>query len=258
MIRSADNIRIVLVQPESPGNVGAVARALKTMGLSELVLVAPICDPRSDHAVALAHNATNVLAAARIVPTLEQALSDTTFSVATTNRIRCQNAPFLTPRQLAPDLLAKSVSHPAAIVFGRESSGLTNAEASLCSIQSTVPAATDVPSLNLAQAVMIYVYELFQASLVHDEETYPWQLASHSEFEQFYAHLGQTLEQLGTRPATTMDNYIARFRRVLSRVPLESRDIRLLHSLLATVNRQAEPAPGIRNSGGSRSAANSG
>ena len=258
VIRSADNIRIVLVQPESPGNVGAVARALKTMGLSQLVLVAPVCDPRSDDALALAHNATDVLAAARIVPTLEQALSDAGFSVATTNRTRCQNAPFFTPRQLAPELLAKSVSHPVAIVFGRESSGLTNAEASLCSIQSTIPAATDVPSLNLAQAVMIYVSELFQASLGHGEETYPWRLASHAEFEQFYTHLGQTLEQLGTRPATTMDNYIARFRRVLSRVPLESRDIQLLHSLLATVNRRVEPAPGMEKSGGGRCAATTG
>jgi TrmH family RNA methyltransferase len=240
VIRSADNIRIVLTQPESPGNVGSVARALKTMGLSQLVLVAPICDPRSDDAIALAHNATDVLAAARIVPRLEQALFDTSFSVATTNRTRCQNAPFLTPRQLAPELLARSVSRPVAIVFGRESSGLTNAEASLCSIQSTVPAATDVPSLNLAQAVMIYVYELLHASLIQGEETYPWQVARHAEFEQLFAHLGQTLEQLDTRPATTMENYIARFRRVLSRIPLESRDIKLLHKLLGAVNRRAE------------------
>lgn len=240
MIRSADNIRIVLVQPESPGNVGAVARALKTMGLSQLVLVAPACDPGSENAVALAHNATEVLAAAQIVQTLTQALSDTSFSVATTNRTRCQNSPFLTPRQLAPELLAKSASLPVAIVFGRESSGLTNSEASLCSIQSTVPSATDVPSLNLAQAVMIYVYELFQASVAEGEKSYPWQVARHAEFEQLYVHLGQTLEQLDTRPATTMESYIARFRRVLSRVPFESRDIKLLHKLLGAVNRRID------------------
>lgn len=236
MIQSADNIRIVLVQPESPGNVGAAARALKTMGLSQLVLIDPACDPRSDEAIALAHNATDVLASARVVPMLDQALADTVFSVATTNRTRCQNAPFLTPRELAPEVLAKSISHPVAIVFGRESAGLTNHEASLCSIQSTVASATDVPSLNLAQAVMIYVYEIFQAALVAGEGRYAWRLARHAEFEQFYAHLCQTLTQLGTRPATTMENYIARFRRVLSRVPLESRDIRLLHNLLAAVD----------------------
>lgn len=240
MISSADNIRIVLVQPESPGNVGAAARALKTMGLSQLVLVDPACDPRSDNAIALAHNATDVLTAARIVPSLEQALADTAFSVATTSRTRCQNAPFLTPQELAPEVLAKSASHPVGIVFGRESAGLTNDELALCSIQSTVPAATDVPSLNLAQAVMIYVYELFQAALVTREGRYAWRLARHAEFEQFYRHLGQTLARLGTRPASTLDNYVARFRRVLSRMPLESRDLKLLHKLLAAVDRRVE------------------
>jgi TrmH family RNA methyltransferase len=240
LIPSADNIHIVLVQPESAGNVGAAARALKTMGLSKLVLVGPVCDPKSEEAVALAHNATDVLAAARIVPSIELSLADTAFSVATTNRTRCQNSPYLTPRELAPELLAKAESHSVAIVFGRESAGLTNHELSLCSIQSTVPAATDVPSLNLAQAVMIYVYELFQASLAAGDGRYVWRLGRHAEFEQLYRHLGQTLARLGTRPATTMDNYIARFRRVLSRVPFESRDIKLLHKLLAAVDRRVE------------------
>jgi tRNA/rRNA methyltransferase len=158
------------------------------------------------------------------------------FSVGTTRRVRRVGYPVFTPEQAAKQIRLRGNQALAAIVFGRESSGLTNPELALCSIQSTVPTATENHSLNLAQAVLIYCYHLFQASLSPDECEYQWKLATHTEMEHFYGHLLETLSRLRTKPATTMESYLARFRRVLSRVPLESRDVNLLHKLLAKVD----------------------
>jgi TrmH family RNA methyltransferase len=227
------NVRIVLVSPEHPGNVGSAARAMQTMGLGDLVVVAPACDPRSDETIALAHSAADVVRNLRVVDTLPEALADTTFSVGTTRRTRRVGYPVFTPEETAGQLRERAAAGPAAIVFGRESSGLDNPELALCSIQSTIPCATENHSLNLAQAVQVYCYTLYQASLSPGEREYQWTLASHVEMEHFYAHLSETLLRLGTKPATTMENYIARFRRVLSRTPLETRDLRLLHKLLS-------------------------
>jgi len=230
------NVRIVLVQPEYPGNVGSAARAMQTMGLSDLVLVAPVCDPRSDEAYALAHSAASIVREMRVVSTLAEALADTTFSVGTTRRTRRVAYPVCTPEDAANLVRHRGEAGPSAIVFGRESSGLDNPELALCSIQSTIPCATENHSLNLAQAVQIYCYALYRASPSVEEHGHRWNPATHVELERFYAHLQQTLERLRMKPATTMENYIARFRRVLSRASLETRDLNLLHKLLAKVD----------------------
>lgn len=229
------NIRIVLVQPETPGNVGSAARAMQTMGLSQLILVDPVCDPHADEAYMLAHSAAEVVREATVVASLEEALADTVFSVGTTRRTRRVGYPVYTPEEVAQEIRRRTEDEPVAIVFGRESSGLDNPELARCSIQSTIPCATETQSLNLAQAVQVYSYTLYQASLTPAERNYQWTLASHHELERFYAHLQDALGRLGTKPATTMENYVARFRRVLSRTPLESRDVRLLHKLLKRV-----------------------
>jgi TrmH family RNA methyltransferase len=231
-----DNVRIVLVEPEFAGNVGSAARALFTMGLSQLVLVNPACDPRADEAYWLAHSAASVVTNLRVVGGLEEALADTVFSVGTTRRRRRVGYPIFTPEEAVDQICGRERDAPVAIVFGRESSGLTNPELALCSIHSTIPVASETHSLNLAQAVMIYCYFLFQASLTPAALVHKWKLATHVEMERFYAHLGETLARLRTKPATTMENYLARFRRVISRMPLESRDVNLLHKLLAKVD----------------------
>lgn len=239
-----DRLRIVLVQPESPGNIGAVARAIKTMGLSQLFLVAPLCDPHCADAVNRAHNAEDVLERASVVKRLEDALADTTFSVATTQRTRRQKAPFFTPEEIAERVFQHADDEHVAIVFGRESCGLMNDEVALCSVVSTIPAATEVPALNLSHAVMVYVYALHQASLREQPSGFEWRVASHQELEGFYEHLTRTLHGQGTQPASTFENYVARFRRVVGRIPLESRDVRLLHMLLSMADR------GARRTGG--------
>lgn len=236
-------VSIVLVGPESSGNVGAAARALKTMGLRQLVLVAPQCDPFSSEAKALAHNAEDVLAGAIVLPTLDEALRDTVFSVATTQRARRQGQPTLPPEEAASQVLRYGRGAKAAIVFGRESSGLTNRESELCSVLSTAPSATFLPALNLAQAVMLYVYSLYRANLAPGEGLYEWQPATHAETERFFAHLTETLIRLDAHPATTMESLVAKFRRVFGRAPLETRDVLLLHRLLSLVDRYVEKHP---------------
>jgi TrmH family RNA methyltransferase len=195
------NVRIVLVQPETPGNVGSAARAMQTMGLADLVLVDPVCDPHADEAYMLAHSAADVVRQARVVGTLAEALADTVFSVGTTRRTRRLGYPIYTPEETAREIRRRTEREPAAIVFGRESSGLDNPELALCSIQSTIPCATETHSLNLAQAVQVYSYTLYQASLAPADREYQWALASHVEMEHFYAHLQQALLRMGTASA---------------------------------------------------------
>lgn len=225
-------LRVVLVGSETSGNVGAAARALKTMGLARLVLVAPECDPRDHEAFALAHNAHDVLDASIVVPDLGTALRGTSYSIATTQRSRRQGAPFLSPEEAAGELRSYGATGDVALVFGRESRGLTNDELALCSIYSTIPAAVEVPSLNLAQSVMVYCYVLHQQTLTESERRYDWRLVPHDDRERFFGRLEQALVDSGVKPATTMTNYVARFRRILNRIPLEPRDLNLFYNLL--------------------------
>lgn len=230
------NVRIVLVSPEHPGNIGSAARALFTMGLSQLAVVNPACDPQADDAYCLAHNAAEVVHNLRVYSRLEDALADTVFSVGTTRRTRRVGYPIFFPEDAVGQIQSRGPDMPVAIVFGRESSGLTNPELALCSIQSTIPAATDNHSLNLAQAVLVYCTALHRATLEEAQPAHQWKLATHVELEHFYGHLAETLARLRIKPATTMESYVARFRRVLSRIPLETRDVNLLHKLLAKVD----------------------
>lgn len=230
------HIRFVLVGTESAGNVGAAARAIKTMGLSELWLVQPVCNPRSADARFLAHNAEDVLDAARVVESLDEALADTAFSVGTSQRPRRAGVPFYTAAEAAPLVLERAVEQRTAIVFGRESSGLTNEELARCSVLSTIPAATRTPSLNVSQAAMVYAYELYRAAQESQAGSYEWRLAEHAELEHFYQHLERTLNGVGATPAVSWQGYIDKFRRIFNRAPLESRDVLLLHKLLEEVD----------------------
>lgn len=208
---------------------------MHTMGLSDLHLVAPVCDPLAEETFWMANHAAHIVRSARRTETLEESLSDTVFSVGTTRRSRRLGYPVYAPEEVAREILARTDTRPAAIVFGRESTGLTNPELALCSIQSTIPTASEQHVLNLSQAVQVYCYALFQASLSPEQRSYQWNLATHEQEEHFFAHLRDTLARLRTKPATTMDSYLARFRRVLARMPLEPRDLNLLHKLLSKV-----------------------
>ena len=162
-------IRIVLVEPTHPGNIGAAARAMKAMGLDRLCLVAPRRFPGAE-ATARAAGADDVLHAARIVETLDEALADCGLVLGTTARSRRIEWPVLDAREGARRAVAQAARTPVAVVFGRESAGLTNAELDRCHALIRIPAATGFSSLNMAAAVQILAYEMRVATPGHEED----------------------------------------------------------------------------------------
>lgn len=161
-----EHVRFVLVRPHYPENLGACARALKTMGFFDLVLVQPgrLCDPSHEMAFKMAVKAWDVLDATRRVATLEQALTDVDLVVATTARSGISNV--RSPRDLAPELCAHAAEgRRSAVLFGNEKTGLSDVEHARATSFLRIPMAASQPSINLAQAVQIVAYELFSAAL---------------------------------------------------------------------------------------------
>lgn len=224
------NVHFILVEPKTPGNIGAAARAIKTMGFGNLTLVNP-GDPAAPEARWMAHAAEDVLDSARVFPSLSEALKNTHFVVATTQRVRGYHFPYYTPAELGEKLIPLSQAHRVAIVFGREASGLTNEELRCCHAISTIPAAVNHPSLNLAQAVMVYAYELFKASF-EEEKRFQWRLANYQQLEGVYEHLRSSLERVNFIPMDSWENFMMRFRRMFARANPEVRDVKVMHKIL--------------------------
>ncbi len=224
------NIYFVLVEPKVPGNIGAVARALKTMGFHHLILVNP-GDYLAPEAQWMAHASEDILKKAMIYSSLPEAIKDKHFVVATTQRQRSFHLPYYHPKELAEKIIPIATEHQVALVFGREQSGLTNEELSLCHAVTTIPSHTRHPSLNLAQAVMIYCYELFTHAY-GELKKYNWRLANHQELEALYSHLQKSLRRVGFVPIDSWENFILRFSRLLGRANTEVRDVRVWHKIL--------------------------
>ncbi len=233
------NVCFILVEPQYPGNIGSSARALKSMGFSELILVNP-CDFQDSEAQRLAHASEDVLNAARIVPTLQEAIEDCHFIVATTQRHREYRFPYYTPEELAQKAIPLTIEGRIAIVFGRERSGLTNEEIRLCDVISTAPAAVSHPSLNLAQAVLVYAYELHKGSF-EDEKKFTWKPADHRQISSVYEHLEKSLRRVDFQPRDNWEKFIMRFRRLLGRAQPEIRDVQLLHKILQAFDEYIDP-----------------
>jgi tRNA (cytidine32/uridine32-2'-O)-methyltransferase len=191
-----ENIKIVLVQTFHPGNIGAVARAMKNMGLSQLVLVNPVDFP-SQEAVSRAGNATDILAQARVVDTLEEALEDCTLIVATSARSRSTPLPMLTPESTASELLAESTQSQVALVFGRERMGLHNDDLKLCHKHVMIDANPEYPVLNISQAVQILCYEIFKATKNQIPEKSAVPYPANREIETFFKFMESTLKKTG-------------------------------------------------------------
>ncbi len=224
-----DQVYFVLVEPQTPGNIGAAARAIKTMGFRHLVLVNP-ANHLSEEAQWMAHASTDILKHAEVFNSLEEAIHDKYFVVGTTQRERGFHLPYFTPKELAQKIIPITRDYPVAIVFGREKTGLTNEELAHCDAISTIPAHTRHPSLNLAQAVMVYSYELFQAAY-EDVKTYRWKLASHGELEALYQHMRRSLEKVHFEPIDSWENFQVRFSRLMGRAQAEKRDVRVWHKI---------------------------
>jgi len=241
--------RFVLVGTQHPGNIGAAARALKTMGLSQLVLVAPENYP-AEEAFRRAAGADDLLARAQVCATLAEAVADCRYVLGCTARSRRVALDELAPRQAAAQALARAADGPVALVFGRERTGLSNEELQLCHAAIHIPANPEYSSLNLAAAVQVLAYELRLASLERadappqapaagDEREGP---ASHAQMEGLFGQLGQTLDEIDFHKGRMPDSAMRKLRRLFLRAQLSEQEVRLLRGILADAQRMAKLA----------------
>lgn len=229
-------VKIVLVGTTHPGNIGASARAMKNMGLSELVLVAPRYFPHED-AVARASGAEDVLGKAAVVETLDEALADCTFVAGASARSRTIEMPVLAPRECAARLIRESGAGKVAAVFGPEKSGLSNEDLDRCHLLLAIPAVPGFSSLNLAMAVQVVCYELRLAAMASVEEA-PREvpLASGAELERFYEHLEQVLTASGFLDPANPRYLMRRLRRLFARAEPDRNEINILRGILASLD----------------------
>lgn len=230
------DIRIVLVEPSHPGNIGAVARAMKNMGLEQLMLVSPRQFPHSE-AVARASGADDVLAKAQMVGTVAEAIAGCGLVVATTSRARDQYFRVADVRDAAERILLESRRGPAAVLFGSERAGLSNEQLEAAHLLISIPASEAYPSLNLAMAVQVVAYELFRARGVQvDTAPAAGPLADPVEMERLYEHLAQVLEEIDFRDRTQGGTHLmARLRRLFQRAALDRNEVNILRGILTAV-----------------------
>lgn len=250
MYQALDRIRIVLVNTSHPGNIGAAARAMKTMGLSRLYLVQPYERYPDAEALAMAAGATDLLISAQTCNSLEDALTDCVLAIGTTARGRRLEWPSVTPAECAQTLLQYGDKGDVALVFGRERSGLTNEELARCQFMTSISANPDYSSLNLAAAVQVYGHELRQAlerggSLIdssQEEGEFP---ATNAVIEGFYEHLQQTLRDTGViaddRPYETL---LMRLRRLFNKAQLTVTEVNILRGILSAAQGRKRPRSG--------------
>jgi tRNA (cytidine32/uridine32-2'-O)-methyltransferase len=245
-------LRIVLVGTQHPGNIGAAARAMKTMGLRELVLVAPLKSP-NEETLAMAVGADDVVAAARICATLDEAIADCVLVAGCTARPRLVQLSELTPREVAPRLLAAASSSSVALLFGPERAGLTNEDLQRCHLSVHIPADPQYSSLNLGAAVQVLSYELRLAQLAQmDADAHPSTAAhtpaAQAAMEGFYAHLDQALHDIDFHKGRSPAIVLRRLRRLFPRAQPDERELRILRGILADAQRMARLAqPAIRS-----------
>jgi tRNA (cytidine32/uridine32-2'-O)-methyltransferase len=241
-------IRVVLVEPSHPGNIGACARAMKNMALTELVLVRPKHFPHPD-AVARASGADDVLAQARVVASLAEAIAGCGFIAATTSRHRDQNFRIVDAREAAPRLLAEAAHAPVALVFGAERTGLTNEDLEVAHLLIRIPAHESYLSLNLAMAVQIMAYEIFCASgTAPAAEPRAVPLAAAADLALLYEHWAAVLEEVDFRDRTESGTHLmARLRRLLQRAEPDKNEVNILRGFLTAVQKRRRPA-GTRSS----------
>lgn len=238
-----NNIRIVLSHTSHPGNIGAAARAMKTMGLERLYLVNPKAfpDPVAD---ARAVGALDVLEKAQVCTTLDEALAGTVLAVAVTARRRDLSHEMLSAHQAAAHMLELAVQGDVALLFGTEMSGLSNAELDKCQLLATIPANPEFSSLNLASAVQILAYDLRMALLnlaPLGEGEVPaakaQEAASFEDVERFYQHLERTMIDTGFLDPACPGRLMQRLRRLFARARPEKEEVSILRGILTSVEK---------------------
>lgn len=235
------NVRVVLVNTTHPGNIGAVARAMKNMCLQQLYLVNPTGYPSAD-ATARASGADDVLAAATVCSSLADALRGCVLAFGASARRRRIAWPELDPRQCARRVVAAAAAAPVAIVLGRERTGLTNDELERCHYLVYIPSNPDFPALNVAAAAQVIGYEVLRAYREHEGETRSAaaeQPATADDMERFFAHLYQVLVDIDFLDPDNPKQLMRRLRRLFNRIELDKVELNILRGVLTSAQRKA-------------------
>ena len=235
---AADRIRVVLSHPSHPGNIGAAARAMRTMGLADLRLVSPRHFPDA-MATALAAGGAGVLARSRACATLDEALAGTVLAAGFTARGRSLSHPVRALREAAPEILAAARDGDVALVFGNETSGLSNEELGRCRLCVTIPANPEYGSLNLAAAVQVACYELAtSASAFSMEEPRAYEPATAEDLAALYAHWQAAMEASGYLDPARPGRLMERLRRLVARAAPERSEVKALRGMLEAFERR--------------------
>lgn len=237
-------VRIVLVEPQGALNVGAIARVMKNMGLQQLVLVNPQCDPLSPEATQMAVHAYDILQSAQIVDTLSAAISGCTRAIATTARVRTSNCLLEEPHTALPWLTSHAA--PTALIFGPEYRGLSNEELNYAQRFVRIRSSSAYPSLNLAQAVAICCYELAkstQAQIGDDYKVQTTDEASLDVLEGFYQQLEDLLLLIGYLFPHTAPSRMEKFRQIFNRAQLNNSEVAMLRGILSQVEWASQKFP---------------
>ncbi len=235
-----ENVRVILVGTSHSGNIGSAARAMKVMGLTELILVDPACEV-DEQTLSLASGAGDVAQNAHIVSTLEQAVQDCTLVVGSSARSRTLDWPMLEPRDCGRKMIAEASHHKVALVFGRERTGLTNDELQLCHYHVCIPANPEYSSLNLAMAVQTLGYEVRMAFLEQQASLYPAteleEYPRHKELELFYQHLEKVILQTQFIDKDKPNLVMNKLRRLFSRARPETQELNMLRGILTSIEK---------------------
>jgi tRNA (cytidine32/uridine32-2'-O)-methyltransferase len=244
-------VRIVLIDPSHPGNIGSVARAMKNMALTDLVLVRPRSFPHPE-ADALAAGADDVLRRARIVASVAEAIGDCGFIAGTTSRPRSYYWEFTTPRDVAGRIGDLSGENRAALLFGSERYGLATEDLNHCNVLVRIPANPEYCSLNLAMSVQLLAYELFlERERPQSRTQLELPLAASSDVEHFYGHLLEVLREIDFDDRT--GHLMERLRRLFNRAQLDRNELNILRGILSAVQgRRGQSAQVPREQRGTR------
>jgi tRNA/rRNA methyltransferase len=223
-----DSVSIILVKPKFPENIGSVARAMKNMGLSRLVVVNG-CSPLLANAYKLASGAEDILERAEEFLTLREAISEMGCVVGTTSRGGKERVPDLTLEALVKKLIPLSQKNLIGLAFGSEKEGLTNEELSLCHLYARIPSMASFPSLNLGQAVMVVSYELLRASIEIPKKEI--QLARAEELERMLEHMKKTLLRIGFLDSNNPQRIMRVLRRLFGRSQMDEREVKILEGI---------------------------
>jgi TrmH family RNA methyltransferase len=226
-------VRIVLIDPSHPGNIGSVARAMKNMGVTDLVLVRPRSFPHAE-SNALAAGADDILANARVVSSVSEAVADCGFVAGTTSRPRSYYWEFTTPRDLAGRLVALPEDDRAALLFGSERYGLGTDDLQYCNVLVRIPANPEYCSLNLAMSVQLLTYEIFMArEQPHSRTQLELPLAPAGDVEHFYKHLNEVLNEIDFADRT--GHLMERLRRLFNRAQMDRNELNIMRGILSAV-----------------------